>query len=1548
MLISLTARPGRHAAPGRRTAQASTISTLDSERRWTIGGVVALAALAYVPMLAVRPGVITANTKPYLYLDPTKFLSQVPFLWNPTVALGTVTHEYIGYLLPMGPFFALADVLHIPTWIAQRLWLGSVLFIAGVGILYLCRTMRLRGPGPVVAALAYMLSPYFLQYVSRISVILLPWSGLPFMLAFTILALRRGGWRWPALFAITVALVSGINATAIIYVGVAPVLWLIFAVVVLREATWWRAIDAALRIAILTLGACLWWMAGLLVEAAYGVNVLKYTETVPSTSATSSPSEVIRGLGYWFFYGGDSLGPWTNAAARYTQSLVLLATSYAVPVFSVVAAAFVRWRERAFFIVLIFVGLVLSVGPFPFTNPTVVGRLFKSFMTNTTAGLALRSTDRATPVVLLGLVMLLAAGVTALWQRVSILGILSAFLLACLVVANNPSIFNGDMIANYLTIPGTPPAYEMQAITHLNDTHQGTRVLAIPGDNFASYRWGDPLDTPQPAYLTRDFVTREQQVMGSIATADTLYAVDDPIQENTENYSALAPMARLMSAGDIMVEYDQRYEHYGVPQPQLLALQLLHTPSGLSDPVSFGAPRPNVSAVSTLNEADLSAPATITWPSPVVTYTVNDPRATVRGESDQGAMIVSADAVGLNNLAGLGLLNTSSALYYTGTLDKDKPLMKNLATQGAQLVVTDTNRKQAFRWNTLNANTGATETPDEHPAKTDLSDSPVELFPGTSISSKTYASYVGAVNVTASSYGNPVSFTPENRAYSALDSNLDTSWNTGTFVSNPSGQWWQVQFSNPVTTNHITLVQLQRGDRTRWISKVTLTFDGTNRETFDLGKSSYGPAGQQVTFPTTAFHTLRVTVDATTNDTQPPPDATAVGFAEVEIPGVHVQEVIQMPSDLTSAVGAASAANRLTYVMTRLRTSPYPTRSDPETTITREFQVPTTRTFALSGSASLSSLLPDDEIDKLVGRTPTPADGYISAYSSGRMPGNLNATASGTLDDNPATAWQPGFDLSADIGATLTYSLTKPQTLSGFPLTVLADGRHSVPTTMTVTAGNQVRTVTLPSIADSTVPGATTTVPVSFAPLTGSQFVITFTGVRAEYAKNYYSTGPLALPLGIVKVGLPGVLAPPTPASLPGTCVSNLVSIDGQPIDVSIVGSTQNALDNGDVQVVPCGPDAKGITLGAGPHIVQTAVAHNPPCANAPSLCTGWNVDQLVLDSAAGGVPGPAPAATTTGPPSVPPVQAGAAPTIVQQTSHIDSQNDLVSDAHQPFEFVLGQSVNKGWKAVAVPGPGAAPGSTSVNLGTSQLIDGFANGWQVTAADLQRLGGSDFTIQLTWTPQKEVWAALAVSGAVLLLCLVLGLLPSRPRRWVRAKLPGRLRGPAGPEVAALHSEPFDAPVLTMPFSAPPKEERQRGWLRFPRAVLIGAVTGGVAALVVSGAAALVVGALVALGLVVPWARVVAVVGGVAFIVAGCANVVRGQYVHNYMAGANWAGSFVHAGNLIWVGVVLLLADAVITGFGLRVKKPLGRGKLRALDPDQVDSRPIPPIVGIDG
>ena len=114
-------------------------------RWWWIGGLAVVAGMAYVPLLAVRPGVVTPDTKTYLYLDPTKFLSQVAFMWNPTVGLGTVNHQYIGYLFPMGPFYAVFHLLGVPVWVSQRLWLGTILFGAGLGVLYLSQNPRPEG-----------------------------------------------------------------------------------------------------------------------------------------------------------------------------------------------------------------------------------------------------------------------------------------------------------------------------------------------------------------------------------------------------------------------------------------------------------------------------------------------------------------------------------------------------------------------------------------------------------------------------------------------------------------------------------------------------------------------------------------------------------------------------------------------------------------------------------------------------------------------------------------------------------------------------------------------------------------------------------------------------------------------------------------------------------------------------------------------------------------------------------------------------------------------------------------------------------------------------------------------------------------------------------------------------------------------------------------------------------------------------------------------------------------------------------------------------------
>jgi arabinofuranan 3-O-arabinosyltransferase len=243
-------------------------------------GWAALGALAYVPLLCTAPGTVAADTKQYLYLDPGRLLSRAPWMWDPNIGMGTVTHQNIGYLFPMGPYYAAMDALGVPDWVAQRLWLGSIVLAAAAGVLYLARTLGMRGPGVVVAAVAYAWSPYVLHYAARISVILLPWAALGWMVGLTVKAVRDRGWRHAALFALLVQVAGSVNATALVFAGLAPALWILWATFAARETTWRQALAAAARIGSLTIAASAWWIVGLSIQGGYGINVLRYTETV--------------------------------------------------------------------------------------------------------------------------------------------------------------------------------------------------------------------------------------------------------------------------------------------------------------------------------------------------------------------------------------------------------------------------------------------------------------------------------------------------------------------------------------------------------------------------------------------------------------------------------------------------------------------------------------------------------------------------------------------------------------------------------------------------------------------------------------------------------------------------------------------------------------------------------------------------------------------------------------------------------------------------------------------------------------------------------------------------------------------------------------------------------------------------------------------------------------------------------------------------------------------------------------------------------------------
>lgn len=1413
---------------------------------------VALALAAFLPVLLARPGVVTADTKTYLYVDPGRFLRQSASIWDPSVGLGTVTHQQIGYLFPMGPFFWATHAAGVPTWVAQRLWIGALLLAAGAGVLFLCRTLAVAAPGRFVASFCYMVSPYALQYLGHISVILLAWAALPWLVALVARQVERGGWRNAAALALIAAAMGSVNASSAVYVAVAPLLWLLYAG--LRHLSPWRRVGQALwRCGLLSAAVSAWWIVGLFVEGRNGIDVLKYTETVDAVSSTSLSSEVLRGLGYWYFYGTDPAGPWVPSAIPFTQDLWLIGVGYGVPLLSIAGAFVTRWRHRAFFVGLVLVGLVLAVGAYPVFDPSPVGRMLRALFTETRAGMALRSTDRAAPLLLLGMAVLVGAAVTAMSNRTRLAGLGLALGAVGLAAAANPSLWNGGWIPTSFTEPASPPAYVTQAARALNEQPASSRVLALPGESFAAYRYGMTVDPLWPGILTRPFVTREQQVLGSVVDENLLYGLDDPIQTGTADPASLAPIARLLSVGSVLVQNDLAYERYHQPDPSLLWTLFSNGLPGLGQPVAFGTPRVNDAPARSVDEGTLSVLATTPPPPPVATLSVADPRPVERLEPADNALVVDGDGSGLVQVAGAGLLAGDPAVVYAGTLAGDGPLRRAVLGDGADLVVTDSNRRQAFRWDDLTEVAGRTLAADQAYPSHDPASEPVDLFPAAGTAGQTTSQLVGVNSVSASSYGNPFAYLPEDRPAEALDGNIDTAWETDTF-GNPAGQWWQVKYLAPVTADAVRIVQPIRGGNNQWLTVVTLRFDNDKGMRFRLDASSRTPTGQLVRFPRRRFRILQIDIDATNLPPAHTAGGSPVGLAEVQVDDITAAEQIVMPTDLLRSMGTTSASHRLTVVMTRQRIAPLPPRTDPEPALDRVLWLPTSRTFTLTGTARIDQLVPDSVVDAVIGR-PRGA-GHVTASAGERMLSTLYDTGAAALDGDPATAWSPPFGRDHQVGEHLTVAVPNPISVDHMTLQLVADGRHSVPTSLLLSTSSSSDLVQLPTVRDGSAPGTVVSVPVTFRPLTGTVFTFTVTGVRLHYTYDDDSGNRTVAPIAVAELGIPGVTVPPPPADIPSPCRSDLLFVDGHPVDVSVHGTSAGAVAGTGLALTLCGADAGGLTLAPGEHVITGALGQD----------TGLDLDQLVLDSAAGG---------TT--PSIPPPRSPVAPAVRVVTAGDTSIQITVTRPSGPSLLVLGESINSGWTATLSGGRA---------LGPPQLVDGFANGWLVTPDEFG--GRSQATVVLRFAPQTDVNVALAVSAGTGGLCLAILLWPRRRRRAHRSSVDHEL----------------SKPILQWPWQANSPSSPKR-------AVAVGIATGVVAGALTSWWVVAPVAVAVAVAHSMRRGRILLALGSVGLVLSTVVTMLAVQAHRGLAENGGWPSHFGLANSLTWGAVVLLAADVAV-------------------------------------
>ena len=220
----------------------------------------------------------------------------------------------------------------------------------------------------------------------------------------------------------------------------------------------------------------------------------------------------------------------------------------------------------------------------------------------------------------------------------------------------------------------------------------------------------------------------------------------------------------------------------------------------------------------------------------------------------------------------------------------------------------------------------------------------------------------------------------------------------------------------------------------------------------------------------------------------------------------------------------------------------------------------------------------------------------VTATSSARLPGDVSARAASAFDGNLATIWSPPFQTP---DSWLQVSSPTAVTASSMDLDVVADGRHSVPTKIRLDVdGAPARTLTLPPITDGKTINGTKKVHLTFPAVTGKTFRIEMQDLREETTEDYFSHGQNLLPVGIAEVGLAGLQVPTAPTSLPGTCRSDLVTVDGTPMPVKITGSTTTAEGRGALTVQAC-DDA--LRLSPGSHILRTAKGVNTGHRRGPA-----------------------------------------------------------------------------------------------------------------------------------------------------------------------------------------------------------------------------------------------------------------------------------------------------------------------------------------------------------
>jgi hypothetical protein len=1114
-----------------------------------------------------------------------------------------------------------------------------------------------------VAAAFYVLNPYTAMFTGRTSITLLGYAALPWLLVVVYHGVRSGGkrwrwgaWWWAAAFALIVTSIGGgINGAVVGWMLVGPLVLLVYEPLI-GSVRWRDSGSFLLRIGLLGLLASLWWIVPLVVHARFGTDFLQFTEQPRTIWGTNSASESLRLMAYWTsyigvgFYGAEH--PFFSEAGTMLFNPLVVGATLLLPAAAVAGFIWTRPRRYArFFLLVLLVGAAIEVAGFPDGTPS--RDAMEWIYRNVELLRFMRTTQKAAPLVAIGAAGLLGLAAHLAWARlaparrpVRRVGrmALAAALVGSIGLGALPLV-RGTAVEEQLTWKRIPGAWTQAGRDLDRRQPPNTRALVLPGQIFAYYTWGGTIDAILPRLTDRPVAVRYETPYSNPRATDLLWTVDRLVGQGRLVPGQLLPMLRLMGVGTVITGSDDDVSRSGAAEPSAAAVALAE--QGLSRPQrSYGPTR------------TVPPPRGEFAPAPelpqVRRYEVGRGRGIVGVAPAGPATIVDGGAGGLAAMAAFGELPERRPILYAADLSSDE--LRRRAARGAELVVTDSNRRRRFIPEFGRQNLGPTLRETE---PLDQNFALIDPFPERGSDSQTVATLAGARYLRAPYEGGLLEF-PEHAPIAAFDGDPATTWVADRYFL-PSARWIEIGFERPRDVPYVDLLP-------------TRDPYGIEREV-DVGgvRAKLGSGVTRVPVGLEDVDKLRVTI---TDVHQPSGNLRGGGgFREIRIPGVRVRQRLRPPIIAGRALaGRDLGRSRLTYLFERTaadepfrrdRQTGSPqlelasNREDAERRLERVVFSPASRSYALDAWVHPAVDAPDSALDRVVG-----LGGPTAFDSSGRFKNQPRYRASSAFDSSPRSAWIGLWVPPSAPRPWISWRSRRPRTLSRLRVT---------PAKLPIRRPTVVR-VSWPGGATPPLRvGAGGKVALGRS-VRARAFRMTI--LDAEFPSVVSPGRRATRAVGVGTLSVPGVRAvgTPEPGLLRAPCGSVRVEVGGRRLPLKPSG-TVSGLESGR----PLRADSCGGRVRMGDGIQEIRSLRGP-----------FSVDLLRLDSAA--------------PRSLPPPVGGGS--VVDAGTIGNSSVDGARVALTgPSWLVLGQSFSEGWRATC----------DGRSLGEPRPINGYANGWRAPA-----------------------------------------------------------------------------------------------------------------------------------------------------------------------------------------------------------------------------------------